>query len=192
MINEEWVVAIIPAREGSRRVPLKNITLFRGKPLIAHAIDHAKASRYIDDIIVSSDSDVILQYAQPPIIPIKRPTYLATDHATSEAIIAHVLYTLPKLPDWFVLLQPTSPLRTAADIDTCLERAHKHSGQCISFNEYGKRNGAVYASSTPKFLSSLSLSDPRTGSDFYEMPNSRSLDIDYEQDFAWTADLKST
>src|SRR5512147_1200966 len=130
MIEGKSVLAIIPARQGSKRCPDKNITLFRvGNnylPLIQHAILHAQASKYIDTICISSDSDAILAYAKPPIIPIKRPAHLASDSASSEAVIVHALYsttlgelTLP-FHDLFVLLQPTSPYRTALDIDTCL------------------------------------------------------------------------
>ena len=183
MILNNSVLAIVPAREGSRRVPLKNLTLFRGKPLIQWTIDQAKESKYIDRIIISSDSPAILNYAKPPIIGITRPNYLASDYATSEAVIAHVLYRRIALPDFFILLQPTSPLRTATDIDTCIERAAIHSGQCISYNEYGKRNGAIYVSNTEQFLASLSLEDKRFGADCYQMPNDRSLDIDYPEDF---------
>lgn len=183
MINGKSVLAIIPAREGSRRVPDKNLCLFRGKPLIQHAIEHAQGSKYIDSSLIFSSSDAILNYAGKALRRLKSPEYLAQDHTTAEAFIAFILYRINPLPDYFVLLQPTSPLRTSADIDTCLERASSGTGQCISYNEYGKRNGAVYVSDSLKFLSSLSLEDRRTGADIFIMPNSRSLDIDYPQDF---------
>ncbi len=182
MISGKSVLAIIPAREGSRRVPLKNISLYRGKTLVEHAIDHAKGSKYIDQILLLSDSEAILAYAKPPIIGLIEPSHIADHHSTTEAAVAFTIYQMPSLPDYFVILQPTSPLRTSLDIDTCIERALKGTGQCISYNEYGKRNGAVYVSSSTKFLSNLSLSDPQTGSDHYEMPNTRSLDIDYPPD----------
>ena len=183
MISGKSVLAIIPARAGSKRVPLKNIAAYKGKPLVQHAIEHAQASKYIDEIILLSDSAAILAYAKPPIKALVEPEHLAGDHASTEAACAFALYTLPQLPDFFVILQPTSPLRTSQDIDTCIERATAGQGQCISHNEYGKRNGAVYVSSSTKFLSTLSLEDRLTGADFFIMPNSRSLDIDYIQDF---------
>src|SRR3990167_10834688 len=86
-INNKTVLAIIPARIGSRRVPLKNLTIYKGRALIEWAIRHAQFSEYIDTICISSDSDEILAYAKPPIIPIKRPNYLASDTASSEAVI---------------------------------------------------------------------------------------------------------
>lgn len=112
-----------------------------------------------------------------------RPSFLASDSATSEAVIAHAIYNRPKLPHWLVLLQPTSPLRTSADIDTCLERAAKNSGQCISYSEHFERNGAVYVSNTELFLSILCFGPPSSITpDFYTMPLSRSIDIDYPED----------
>lgn len=184
MISGKSVLAIIPAREGSKRIPLKNLTLFRGKTLVEWAIHHAQNSRYIDQILISSDSENILTLAKPPIIRLHRPEYLASDFATSEALIAHALYSLETLPDFFVLLQPTSPLRASVDIDTCIERSAAPNSrlQCISFDPYGKRNGAVYASSSPLFLSILNLQNPLTGAELYEMPLDRSLDINYPQD----------
>ena len=187
MISGKSVLAIIPAREGSKRIPLKNLTIYRGKPLIQHAIDHAAGSEYIDSIIISSDSDAIIQYAFQKCAKglswIKRPDYLASDFASSEAVVAHVIHHCEPLPDYFVLLQPTSPLRTSADIDTCIRRAHQGKGQCISYDPYGKRNGAIYVSSSHSFLSSLSLEDRRFGAEALNMPLERSLDIDYEEDF---------
>lgn len=183
MISGKTVLAIIPAREGSRRVPLKNIALYQNKPLVQHAIEHALGSKYVDEIILLSDSQAILNHATQPIKALLEPPHIADHHSTTEAALAFTLYQLTYLPDYFVLLQPTSPLRLSSDIDTCLERASRGTGQCISYNEYGKRNGAVYVSKTTTFLSSLSLSNHITGSDHYQMPNNRSLDIDYLQDF---------
>lgn len=195
MIDNKSVLAIIPAREGSKRVPMKNLTLFRGRPLIQWAIDHATESKYIDSILISSDSDAILEYGKQKspkgLSWHRRPEYLASDHASSEAVIVDVLSICEPLPELFVLLQPTSPLRTAQDIDTCIERAHAHSGACISYNEYGKRNGAVYVCRSSSFLSTLRLDNHPWGADLYTMPNSRSLDIDYLQDFNFQDDLKN-
>ena len=186
MIQGKSVLAIIPAREGSRRVPLKNITLYKGLPLIQHAIDHALNSKYIDLTVISSDSQAILNYAKPPVIGLLRPKYLASDHAKSEAVIVHALHHIPlpgeyspTLPDLFVLLQPTSPNRTPADIDRCLEIAIHSQGRCTSRNPQGLLNGAVYVSTSSTFLSSLDLSSSQS----YTMPDDRSLDIDTTEDF---------
>lgn len=192
-INNKTVLAIVPARAGSRRVPLKNLQLYTNKStgltlaLIEWAIRQAKFSEYIDTIAISSDSDEILNYAKPPIIPIRRPAYLASDSASSEAVLVHAVYSSttlgePYIPfhDYLVLLQPTSPLRTPNDIDSALELAEHRHGRAVSVNEAGARNGAVYVAKTELFLAKLDLEAPGA---HYSMPNSRSLDIDEREDF---------
>ena len=195
MINGKTVLAIVPARQGSRRCPDKNITLYRGRTLIEWAVLHAQYSEYIDTICISSDSDEILKYAIPPIIRINRPAHLSTDIASSESVIVHALYScntigenIVPFHDIFVLLQPTSPLRTPNDIDSCLELAVKDTlfggpstiSTVASTDEARKLNGAVYVSQTLRFLTKLDLK----ANSYYKMPNSRSLDINYPEDFA--------
>lgn len=181
MINGKTVLAVIPARGGSKRVPLKNLRVYRGKTLIEWAADAAKQSKYIDYLVLSSDDDRILAEGKRlGLTSIKRPDWLATDRAMSEGAIVHLLYT-HQWADWSVLLQPTSPLRTAEDIDTALERAQLGTG-CISFNEFGNRNGAVYVAHTTTMLSKIEFSR-ETMDQFIIMPNERSLDIDYAPDF---------
>ncbi len=192
MISGKSCLAIIPARAGSLRCPEKNWTAYRNKstgemlPLIAWAIKHAQGSKYIDTICISSDSDIILAYAKPPIIAIRRPAYLSTDSATSEALIVHALYASNLLGenvlpfhDLFCLLQPTSPLRTPADIDSCLQLSVTTNSRVVSVNPDRARNGAVYISPTLKFLSDLSLDRAQS----YVMPDARSLDIDLHEHF---------
>ena len=157
MISGKSVLALIPAREGSKRCPEKNWTLYinkstgKGMGLIEWAIEHARGSKYIDTIAISSDSEIILNYARPPIITIRRPAHLASDHATSEAVIVHALYSLTSLGelhipphDLLVLLQPTSPLRESQDIDACLEIAVQSSQAVTSTDPHHRLNGAVY------------------------------------------------
>ncbi len=195
-INRKTVLAIIPARAGSTRVPHKNLTLYQGKALIEHAIEHAAGCEYIDTICISSDSPEILAYATPPIIPVRRPPYLSTGTASSESLIVHAIYSLNffgehiiPFHDLFVLLQPTSPLRTPNDISNCLEMSVKDRlfggdssiTTTVSVDEQGNRNGAVYVSETQRFLSRLDLEAPSSG--LYRMPNSRSLDINTPEDF---------
>ena len=165
------ILAIIPARGGSKRLKNKNLRLFRGKPLVTWAIEQAKASKLITRIVVSSDSPKILKLAGP--YALKRPPYLSQDSSTSEACIVHALYSLP-LPHLFILLQPTSPLRTSEDIDACLKIALEH-GSCNSSSSHTP-NGACYAHHSKTFLSSLSLHSP------FLYPMSHSLDINTEED----------
>ena len=123
MIGDLSVLAIIPARGGSKGVPRKNIRDVAGRPLLGWTVAAAKASRYIDRLILSSDDDDIIAAARGEQceVPFKRPGELARDETPG---IDPVLHALEQLPghDIVVLLQPTSPLRTAADIDGCLER----------------------------------------------------------------------
>ena len=156
------VLAVIPARSGSKRCPGKNFRPYRGKSLVGWAVDAAKASRYIDTVKLSLDAD--------------RPPELCTDEATSEDVLRYHAERLPH--DWLVLLQPTSPQRTTADIDACIERAMLGHG-CIS-TYMGKTNGAVYVA-TSDWLAAHEFS--HMGLAKYEMPEERSLDINEPEDF---------
>lgn len=162
-INGKTVLAVIPARSGSKRCPNKNFLDFRGKPLYLWSVEHACASKYIDRTKVSFDAD--------------RPPELCTDDASSEDVLRHHLAQTPH--DWVVLLQPTSPLRTAEDIDACIERAQMGNG-CISVGEDGITNGAVYVA-TAEWLAQHDFS--HMGLLKYRMQDSRSLDINYAEDF---------
>jgi len=181
MLDDKRILAVIPARGGSKRVPFKNITLFRGKPLVQWAIEHAKASQYVDQIVVSTEDTNIARLSHPH--EFFRPAFLAEDRVPTEAVLVHALYGLPGF-DFAVLLQPTSPLRTTEDVDRCIEiavRQHGKSGLtgCVSYNEYGKRNGAVFVVNVEHFLQFLSFD----AAHHYLMPNDRSLDINYAWDF---------
>lgn len=180
MVNNESVLAVIPARGGSKRTPRKNASDFHGKPLLAYAIEGAKKSKHIDYFCVSSDDSQILDIALSHGAPVlKRPAWLADDWAMNEGVLIHTLYTY-KWADWVVLLQPTSPYRTSDDIDTCIERAQMGNG-CVTFNEHGARNGAVYVTRST-FLVSRAKFAENTFDQFLIMPNARSLDIDYPAD----------
>lgn len=120
------VLAIIPARGGSKGLPGKNIRPLCGKPLIGWTIEQAQQSKYIDEIFVSTDSQEIADVAETfgVSVPDLRPAELASDTATSASF---VIYTIEKLKsegkefDYIILLEPTSPLRTAQDIDSSIE-----------------------------------------------------------------------
>lgn len=115
------VLVIIPARGGSKGVPKKNIKILGDKPLIAHAIDCAKASNKATRIIVSTDSEEIAEVAkQFGSEVILRPEDLATDTSNVVTAVSHVYQELQEDFEIIVLLQPTSPLRTAADLDNII------------------------------------------------------------------------
>lgn len=181
-------MGIIPARGGSKRVPFKNLTIFkhpngRMNSLLGWAIEHAESSRYIDYTVVSSDAYTITESDQIGLL--KRPDFLAEDRVSTEAVVTHVLYTVGvDAYDYLVVLQPTSPLRTRDDIDDCIKIAVRkrdpsgHTG-CVSYGPDGKRNGAVYVAEVKHFLQYLSFD----AANHYEMPMERSLDIDYVWQF---------
>jgi CMP-N-acetylneuraminic acid synthetase len=116
------VIAVIPARGGSKGIPKKNIKPLAGKPLIAYAIDAAKAAMTVQRVIVSTDDPAIGQVAQEWGAEIVwRPAELSGDFSSSEAALLHVLEQIQAtegvLPDLLVFLQCTSPFTAAEDID---------------------------------------------------------------------------
>jgi CMP-N-acetylneuraminic acid synthetase len=116
MINNKGVLAIIPARGGSKGVPRKNIRLLAGKPLIAYTIEAAYECKCIDLVVVSSEDDEILKVAENfGAKAIKRPNRLASDESLSIDTVLHVLSMFDQY-EIVILLQPTSPLRSIDDI----------------------------------------------------------------------------
>lgn len=136
MYKNRTFLAIIPARGGSKRLPKKNILNLAGKPLVAWSIEAGLKSRYIDKVIVTSDDDEILDMSrQYGADTIKRPSYLATDTATTFDTIEHTINSL-KSYDYIVLLQPTSPLRDENHIDEAIELLNtKNADAIISVSE---------------------------------------------------------
>lgn len=111
-------VAIIPARGGSKGIPKKNLKLFCGEPLIYWTIQAAKRSQKISTICVTSDSDEILEYcASLKVTTIKRPAELSTDSIGTEPALFHALNELGEKFNFSILLQTTSPIRFASQID---------------------------------------------------------------------------
>lgn len=130
MIGGKRVLAIVPARKGSKRLKDKNILPLMGKPLIAWTLDAAKESYYIDNIFVSTDSQIICDIALEKKVhcPFLRPKELAKDTATTNDVITHVVEYLENNGDFYdyiMLLQPTSPLRTTCDIDAAIEKIYQ-------------------------------------------------------------------
>lgn len=118
-------MAIIPARGGSKGIPRKNMRLLLGKPLIFYSIQAALGCKLIDTVVVSSDDDEILNYAeQCGATPLRRPSDISGDDATTESAVQHALASLQKkgyVPDLVVLLQATSPHRTSQDIEGAIQ-----------------------------------------------------------------------
>ena len=121
------ILAIIPARSGSKSVKNKNIRLIGGKPMLAYSIEHAKQSKYINRILVTTDSEeyaaIAREYgAETPFI---RPAELAQDDSLDVDVFAHAIDYLAEEeqyePDIIVQLRPTTPVRDPEDIDRMIE-----------------------------------------------------------------------
>jgi len=123
MLNGERVLAIVPARGGSKGVPRKNVRVVRGRPLIAWTIAAARAATVVDRVILSSDDQEIIAAARDAgcEVPFVRPAALATDTASMLDVVHHAVENCGEEFEWIVLLQPTSPLRAASDIDATLK-----------------------------------------------------------------------
>ena len=139
-MNQPEVIAIIPARGGSKGLPRKNLRSLAGKPLIAYSILAARECSQISRCIVSTEDPEIKQLSlEYGAEVIDRPADLATDLALSADVVRHVLETLSGTghqPEYFVLLQPTSPLRTSRHIQQCLQAFLASSAACaISVTE---------------------------------------------------------
>lgn len=125
MFQNKKILAIVLARAGSKRLPNKNILPLNGKPLVQWTLDAAENSKYIDDIIFTTDSDKFLETVNvTKTIKQKRDKSLAQDETKSMDVIFNSIefycQNNPK-PDYIVVLQPTSPLRNANHIDEAIE-----------------------------------------------------------------------
>ncbi len=136
MLTNKKILAIIPARGGSKGVPRKNLRLLAGKSLLAWSFEAARNSVYIDRVILSSEDEEIIALAKQIglDVPFVRPKELAQDETPG---IAPVLHAMEKLQadnyTHIVLLQPTSPLRQTQDIDGAIKLCLEHNAPaCIS------------------------------------------------------------
>lgn len=121
------VLAVIPARSGSKSLPNKNIRLFHGKPMLAYSIEHALQSKHINRVIVSTDSEeyarIAVEYGAE--VPFLRPAEYAQDDSLDIEVFYHALTKLKETEgyeaDVVVQLRPTYPIRSVADIDAAID-----------------------------------------------------------------------
>ena len=142
----------MPARGGSKGLPRKNIRLIYNKPLIYWTIKAALGSKYIDNVVVSTDdkeiADLSKQFGAE--VPFIRPPELALDHSLRNEVISHALEQLPGF-DFVILLQPTSPLRTNTHIDEAFELFLRSKAKsCVS---------VVEQHPTPEWIFSMNSND---------------------------------
>ena len=207
-------VAIIPARKNSRRLKNKNLTKIGKKKLIEYTFATAVKSKKLDDIILTTDDLRIINLAKKYGIkaPFIRPKSISGPHATTESVLIHALkFYLNKynfLPDNLVLLQPTSPFRTAKDIDMSIKKYERLkssslvsvskplnslNGIYISLNkDFLKKNlkkfeskgfflnGSIYISNIKKFLKTKKLFGNK--SNYFLTSKENSIDINDEID----------
>ncbi len=136
MYAKKKILALITARSGSKGVPNKNIKLLAGKPLVYWTIKEALKSRFIDDLIVSTDSqkiaDICVKYGATA--PFLRPKVLAKDNSTSMDAVRHAVNFLKTKGSYYeiiLLLQPTSPLRKSSDIDNSIKLLIKNKAKAV-------------------------------------------------------------
>jgi CMP-N,N'-diacetyllegionaminic acid synthase len=206
------VLAIIPARAGSKRIPQKNKRLFLGKPLIQWTIEEALKSLKITKICVTTDDVDILSYSNlfPTVHFIKRSEELSQDGTSGIDPILDVMAKTTETFDYVLLLQPTSPLRTACNIDSAIDQLYsKCADFLISVRPFAEKinhvvcqdlrsdvsllskhvqdqelftlNGAIYIASWGKFISTKNFIQSNT--ELYLMSAEESVDIDVEDDW---------
>lgn len=132
MYREKKFLCVIPARGGSKGIPRKNIVNVYGKPLIQYTIEAALASKYIDDIIVSTDDKEIAEVSicLGIDVPYLRPHHLATDDAKTIDTINHVIEEQKRLGkdyNYVIVLQPTQPLRKGWHVDEAIQKIVRNS-----------------------------------------------------------------
>lgn len=127
LFDRATVLAVIPARGGSKGIPRKNIRLLAGKPLIVHTIEHAMQSSLVTETVVSTDDEEIASISKAAgATVVHRPADISGDTASSEIALIHAVQSLMQLgrplPDLTVFLQCTSPVRRLGDIDAAVSK----------------------------------------------------------------------
>lgn len=132
MIGEQRVIGVIPARAGSRRLPGKNVRPMAGRPMIGWTLEAARGSAVLDRIVVTSDDETVLAIAHDVgAETIRRPDALSGSEASVIDAIEHALGVVGGVWDYVVLLQPTSPLRLAGDIDAAVRLCDKKNAPAV-------------------------------------------------------------
>ena len=147
-------LGLIPARGGSKGIPRKNIATLAGKPLIAWTIETALSCDFLDRIIVSTDDTEIAEIAlkSGAEVPFIRPSNLASDNASGIDPVFHAIENIPGY-DYLVLLQPTSPLRNALDVQNVVEICTLDGAKsCVSVSEATSHPFHCYSINSSKQL----------------------------------------
>jgi len=130
-------LGIIPARGGSKGIPNKNMIDLAGEPLLYYTLTESRKSKYLDKVILSSDDETIIEYGKSLGVeaPFKRPIKFAEDKSSMISVIEHAINWLKEnqkyVPDAIMLLQPTSPLRTAEHIDEAIKKFEEEDADSL-------------------------------------------------------------
>lgn len=132
MIDGKRVLGLIPARAGSQGLPGKNLRPLAGRPMIGWTLLAGQASTTLDRLVVTTDDDAVIALAETMgVKTLCRPAELAGASASVIDAIDHALTSVGENWDYVVLLQPTSPLRTAADIDGAVALCHARNASSV-------------------------------------------------------------
>lgn len=212
MIKKKKILALIVAREYSKRLKKKNLLKLRNKTLIERTFDTARKSKYIDKIILSTESKKIIKTAKSFGLntPCIRPKKLSKDNVGADKVVLHTIKKYKNDFFYIILLQPTSPMRTTRDIDACIEKIDKKKFKSIisiyKSNKLNKFKVIIKGSKIIKNDRSSKLSKKNyyingaiyisniknyikkkkflsNETGFYLMPEKRSIDIDYKSDY---------
>ena len=184
MVNNKTVLAIVPARKDSKRLKLKNLRIFRGNPLFYWPLILSKKSKHIDKVVFTTDCKSMYFKAKKnfQILNYTRPKNLAKNDSLARDVILDVLKKISFKFDYFIYLQPTSPLRTVRDIDNSLKMIETKKGNTlVSVTENSKKpNGMIYVSRTEFFLKKKSFKNKKII--LFKTPLRRSIDVDFKKD----------
>ncbi|HEY0600923.1 acylneuraminate cytidylyltransferase family protein [Brevundimonas sp.] len=211
MIGDRRVLAIVPARGGSQRLIAKNARPLAGRPMVAWTLEAARDSALIDHLVVSTDDPAVAAAAAemgwPP--PFMRPDHLSGATASVIDAIEHALEEVGGRWDYVVLLQPTSPLRTAGDIDQAIrlcdetgapavigvsplpkppgfygrvDAAGRYTPGGVDLDRTVVINGAVYVGRPDILMRDRTFQSE--GARAYSMPAERGWDVDTPAEFA--------
>ncbi len=147
MSDRRLRLAVVPARGGSKGLPRKNLRALAGKPLIAHAIETALSSQWIDRVIVSTEDAEIARVARQygAEVPFMRPRELATDDAPEWLVWRHAIQKIEEADpetkiDTFICVPPTSPLRNVEDVDACIRLLEEDDADLVITVRPAERN----------------------------------------------------
>lgn len=210
------ILCIIPAKGRSTRIPGKNLKDLAGKPMLAYILETAKQAKGVDRVIVSTDSEEVKKVAESygADVPFIRPDALTADDVTTREVLQHTIDWLEEhegaVPDYILLLYPTSPLLKRERVEQAIEIALKRDSDSVISGELDKghywieveggwerlypqkqvnsqyqiplfvENGAIYLTKTA-FMRRQYVADK---ADVVVMEPGENIDVDYPEDFA--------